>query len=176
VPGDPPYFVKLSGAALSVSSSRSARRCCAYHWATPKVAWHITRPSTASYEALIRELYVGQYNLESGQHDPLAIGSYAQARVIEQLNSDAIVMDAAIANPLSVTLCALDDSRRSDRLPLPFDRPNSGGWPTDQSFDAVKAGARHGKRPPRLSKQPLAREFLVLARCVGFWDCDARKA
>jgi hypothetical protein len=173
VPGDPPYFVKLSGAALSASSSGSARRCCANHWATPKVAWACHTAFDSQLRGAYSELCVGQYSLESGQHDPLAIGSYAQA---EQLNADAIVMDAAVANPLSVTLCALHDSRRSDRLPLPFDKPNSGGRPTDQSFDAVKAGARHGKQPPRLSKQALAREFLVRARCAGFWDCDAREA
>ena len=104
----------------------------------------VRRPSTARYEALIRELSVSQFNLENGNHDALALGSYALACVIEFLNADATVMDAGITNPLSVILNALHDCRRGGRPPLLFNRPRASGRPTDQTFDAVKAAAAMG--------------------------------
>jgi hypothetical protein len=104
----------------------------------------IGRPSTARYEALIRELSVSQFNLESGKHDALAIGEYALASVIEFLNADPSVMDSGITNSLSIILNALHDCRRGARPPLFFDRPRSSGRPTDQTFDAVKAAAAMG--------------------------------
>jgi hypothetical protein len=79
----------------------------------------VGRPSTARYEALIRELLVSQFNLERGNHDALAIRSYALACVIN------------ITNPLSVILNALHDCRRGGRPPLFFDRPKI-TWTADR--------------------------------------------
>jgi hypothetical protein len=82
--------------------------------------------------------------LESGDQDALAVGSYALASVIEFLHADPTVMNAGIANPLSVILNALHDCRRGGRPPLFFNRPKSPGRPTHQSFDAVKGAAAMG--------------------------------
>jgi hypothetical protein len=97
----------------------------------------VKRPSLGRHETLIRELTVCQFTLENGGHDPLAIGSYALAAVIEFVNGD-LGNDGCRHNELAVGHC---EPLHDCRPPLLFDRPKSAGRPTDQAFDGLKAAA-----------------------------------
>ncbi len=138
----------------------------------------VRRPSTVRYETLIRELLVSQFNLENGNHDTLALGSYALACVIEFLNADETVMDTGITNPLSVILNALHDCRRGGRPPLLFNRPRSSGRPTDQTFDAVKAAAAMGIEvllSVRVKREEAGRYVAGEARKLGLRRPDQKQ-
>jgi hypothetical protein len=104
----------------------------------------ISRPSTARYEALIRELVKCQNGLRRGEGDPLSITGYALASVIEFLHGDQGVMDSGITNALAVVMNALNDRRNGGRPRLLFDKRKSCGRPTNQAFDGVKAAAAMG--------------------------------
>ena len=102
---------------------------------------HVRRPSTARYEQLVMELARSQHGLQSGAGDPLVIGGYAVLAVMEFLRSDEALIGSDITTPLAVIVNALNDCRRGGRPPILFAQPKSPGRPTNQSFDAVKAGA-----------------------------------
>jgi hypothetical protein len=99
----------------------------------------VRRPSLLQFEHLVQALAQCQHGLEAGTGDPLAIAGYAIGRVIEFINSDPEIMDSGITNPLSLIENALHDLRQGGRPSVLFDRPKSGGRPTNQAFDAFKA-------------------------------------
>jgi hypothetical protein len=137
----------------------------------------VRRPSMETYEKLVRERAGCQHLLETQQGDRLAITGYALASVIEFLHADRAVMDSGITNPLAVILNALHDRRYCGKPALFFDRPVSGGRPTDQTFDAVKAAAAMGVevlRPFRITRSVAGKFVAEQAHGLGFRQPNGR--
>jgi hypothetical protein len=137
----------------------------------------VRRPSTARYEKLVTELARSQQGLQDGSGDPLVVGGYVLAAVMEFLRSDEAVVHSGITTPLAVILNAVNDCRNGGRPAVLFDQPKSAGRPTNQAFDAVKAAAAVAidvLLSAKVSRREAGKYVAACAREVGLCRPDGK--